>query len=221
MKTVIFDLDGTLADTSGDLIAAANTVFRSLGHGDVLDRELDALTAFHGGRAMLGLGVARLGLEVSTAQMERMFVDFVDAYTVDIHVHTTLYPGVVEAVTELGERGYAQGICTNKPGRQAELLMQSLGMRDRFASLVAADTLPVRKPDPAPYVEAVVRAGGDPAQSLLIGDTETDVKTARAVGVPVVLVGFGPEGEGIARLGPDAMLNDFADLPDVVAQFIG
>jgi len=220
-KTVIFDLDGTLADTSGDLIAAANTVFRTLGHDEPLDRLGDALTAFHGGRAMLRLGLSRLDAEADDAAIDRMFIDFVAAYTADIDVHTTFYPGVVEAVSALEVGGYHQGICTNKPGKQAEILMQRLGLRDRFASLVAADTLPVRKPDPAPFIESVRRAGGDPARSVLIGDTETDVKTARAAGVPVVLVAFGPEGEGISRLKPDAMLAHYDDLPDLVADLIG
>ena len=108
------------------------------------------------------------------------------------------------------------GICTNKPEGLAETLMQRLGVRHLFASLIGADTLPVRKPDPAPYAEAVRRAGGDSAMSVLVGDTETDVLTARAAGVPVVLVAFGPEGPGIARLKPDALLQTYEELPGVL-----
>ena len=104
------------------------------------------------------------------------------------------------------------GICTNKPEGLAETLMQRLGVRHLFGSLIGADTLPVRKPDPAPFTEAVRRAGGDPGRSVLIGDTDTDVKTARAAGVPVVLVAFGPEGPGIERLRPDALLERYEDL---------
>ena len=94
--------------------------------------------------------------------------------------------------------------------------MQRLGVRDLFGSLVGADTLPVRKPDPAPYGEAVRRAGGALAQSVLIGDTETDVLTARAAQVPVVLVAFGPEGPGISRLEPDALLGRYEDLAPMI-----
>ena len=90
-----------------------------------------------------------------------------------------------------------------------------------FGSLIGADTLPVRKPDPAPFLASVRQAGGDPAQSLLVGDTETDVKTARAAGVPIVLVGFGPEGASVARLAPDALLPDYASLGSVVRELIG
>ena len=86
---------------------------------------------------------------------------------------------------------------------------------------MGADTLPVRKPDPTAYREAVTRAGGEVARSFLVGDTETDVKTARAAGVKVALVGFGPEGPGIDRLGPDYLLHDFAGLPDLAQRWLG
>lgn len=220
MKTVIFDLDGTLADTSGDLIAAANTCFVALGHGNLLDETKDQLTAFHGGRAMLRLGLSRLG-DVDEADIDTQYLLFLEAYAKNIDVKTTLYPGAVQAIEALRADGYAVGICTNKPEELAESLMQRLGVRDLFAALIGADTLPVRKPDPAPYFRTVELAGGDPAHSLLVGDTETDVKTARAAGVPIVLVEFGPEGPEIARLKPNAMLPDYATLGTLVRDLIG
>ena len=122
----------------------------------------------------------------------------------------------MEAVAELGRRGYGVGICTNKPEALAQKLLVSLGVRDAFASLIGADTLPVRKPDPEPLREAARRAGGDPAQTVLIGDSDTDHNTARAAGVPSVLVSFGPSGDQMADLGPDALLDHFSDLPDLI-----
>jgi len=94
-------------------------------------------------------------------------------------------------------------------------LMRRLGALDRFASLVGADTLPVRKPDPEPLFEAARRAGGHPERCLLVGDSDTDRNTARAAGVPSVLVTFGPSGEDMAALEPEALLHDFADLPAI------
>lgn len=220
MKTVIFDLDGTLADTSGDLIAAANACLNGLGHGNLLDETQDQLTAFHGGRAMLRLGLSRVG-HVDEAAIDKYLPLFTESYAENIDVKTTMYPGAIQVVETLRADGYAVGICTNKPEALAESLMQKLGVRDLFAALIGADTLPVRKPDPAPYFRTVELAGGDPAQSLLVGDTETDVKTARAAGVPIVLVEFGPEGPGIARLKPNAMLPDYADLGTIVRDLIG
>jgi phosphoglycolate phosphatase len=220
MRTVIFDLDGTLADTSADLIEAANHCFRGLGLGDLLDPQADRLTAFHGGRAMLRLGFSRVTGH-DDAEVDRQYPLLLEAYEGCIDRQTLLYPGAVEAVAALKARDFAIGICTNKPERLAGILLDRLGVRDSFAALVGADTLAVRKPDPAAYREAVSRAGGDVGRSFLVGDTETDVKTARAVGVPVALVTFGPEGEDIARLQPDALLAGFDDLPALAERLLG
>ncbi|THD82812.1 HAD family hydrolase [Aliigemmobacter aestuarii] len=218
MRTVVFDLDGTLADTSGDLLAAANACFRDLGHGDMLGPD-DALTAFHGGRAMLRLGFSRLGAWTE-AQVDAQYPRLLEAYAADIDRHTRVYPGAVAAVEALRAAGFATAICTNKPEGLAETLTRRLGIRDLFGALIGADTLPVRKPDPAPYVAAVAGAGGAVPRSMLIGDTDTDRKTAAAAGVPVALVTFGPEGQGVARLNPEALLDHFDDLPALAHRLI-
>lgn len=219
MRTVIFDLDGTLADTSGDLIAAANTCFRDLGHGDMLDPAADQSTALKGARAMLRLGFSRLGL--GEEGIDAQFPVLVQHYGENIDVFTTLYPGVEAALQDLRRAGYKIGICTNKPEGLAETLMTRLGVRRLFHSLIGADTLPVRKPDPKPYVAAVERAGGALARSLLVGDTVTDRETARAAGVASVLVTFGPDGSGMAALEPEALLDGYADLAGIVSRLIG
>lgn len=219
MRTVIFDLDGTLADTSADLIAAANHCFRGLGLGDLLDPAADALTAFHGGRAMLRLGFSRRA-GFGEDDVTRQYPLLLDAYEAAIDRETRLYPGAAEAAEALRQAGFALGICTNKPEGLAELLLTRLGVRGIFGSLVGADTLPVRKPDPAPYIAAVERAGGALGRSFLLGDTDTDVGTARAAGVPCALVTFGPEGRGIERLAPDALLDHYRDLPALAARLV-
>ena len=221
MKCVIFDLDGTLADTSADLIFAANACFERRGFGPMLDPVADKLTAFHGGRAMLKLGFSRIDPALGEDAVDSEYPYLLEVYGENIDRQTELYPGVEISLMGLAAADYELGICTNKPEGLAESLMQKLGIRGMFGSLVGADTLPVRKPDAAPYLEAVRRAGGDPKRSVLVGDTETDLLTARAAGVPVVLVGFGPEGPGIARLAPDAVVASYADLPSTVESLIG
>lgn len=215
MKTVVFDLDGTLADTSRDLIEAANACFVALGCGPQLDHKADAATAFRGGRAMLRLGFSRMGA-VREADIDREFPNLLKHYAEYIDVHTRMYPGAEDAVLALRKDGFATAVCTNKPEALAEDLLQRLGVRDLFETLVGADTLPVRKPDPKPFRAAVQRAGGDPERSLLVGDTVTDLDTARAAGVPIVLVTFGPEGAAVADMKPDALLSDYGDLPGIV-----
>lgn len=219
MRTVIFDLDGTLADTSADLIAAANHCFRAMGAGDVLDPVADAATAFHGGRAMLTLGLTRLEA-LSDAEVNRWYPHLLGAYGDAIDVHTRLYPGAMEAVAALRDAGVRVGVCTNKPEGLAETLLTRLGVRGAFASMIGADTLPVRKPDPAPYIAAVEQAGGSVAQSCLIGDTSTDRETARAAGVPCVLVTFGPDGHAVADLEPEELLAHYDDLPALVERLL-
>lgn len=221
MRTVIFDLDGTLADTSGDLIASANVALAGGGVPVLLDPEGDRLTAFHGGKAMLRLGLARAGRAGDEAAVEALYPALLAAYAADIDRHTRLYPGALEAVEVLAASGYALGICTNKPAALAETLLARLGVRGLFGSMVGADSLPFRKPDPAPYRAAVEAAGGVLAHSLLVGDTEIDRATARAAGVPCVLVSFGPEGAGVARMAPEALLERYEDLPGLVTRLIG
>ena len=208
MRTVVFDLDGTLADTSADLLAAANACLPGpvLGPGD-------ALTAFQGGRAMLRLGYQRLGV---VGDFERDFPRFLAAYATGICVQTRLYPGVAAALEALRVQGYATAICTNKPEGLAVELVRQLGIAGLFGALVGADTLPVRKPDAAPYRLAVERVGG--GWSMLVGDTETDRRTGLAAGVPVALVTFGPEGQDVARWQPEALLDHYDDLSGIAAR---
>ncbi|MBL4766725.1 MAG: HAD-IA family hydrolase [Rhodobacteraceae bacterium] len=220
MRTVIFDLDGTLADTSGDLIASANACFQKMGLGDVLDPAGDAGIALRGGRMMLRCGLERVD-QYDAALVEKYYPVLLAAYREAIDVHSFLYPGAMEAVEDLKTQGYGVGICTNKPEGLADLLLTRMGIRDAFGSLVGADTLSVRKPDPAPLREAARRLGGDPKRCVLIGDTDTDRNTARNAGVPSVLVTFGPSGADMAALKPEALLERFSDLPDVVRQLIG
>lgn len=219
MPTVVFDLDGTLADTSADLLAAANACFRDLGHGDLLGTD-DSGTALRGGRAMLTLGFSRVG-GVPDDEVDRQYPRLLEAYAQDIDTHTVLYPGAMEAVEALKLAGYRVAICTNKPEGLAERLMRSLGVRDAFGALLGADSLPVRKPDPEHLFETVRRAGGDVNRCLLVGDTATDRDTSRNAGRPSILVTFGPSGDDMARLEPEGLINDYSELLGEVQRLIG
>ena len=218
MAAVIFDLDGTLADTSGDLLAAANYCFRDMGLGNVLGSE-DAAVALRGGRAMLSLGLKRVN-QVDETTINIYYPMLLEAYGNAISVYTKLYDGAMDAVETLKSQGYGVGICTNKPEGLADQLLRDLGVRHVFGSLVGADTLPVRKPDPAPLLEAARLLGGDAKSCILVGDSDTDRNTAKAAGVPSVLVTFGPAGGDMSALKPEALLNDFAALPSVVAALL-
>lgn len=152
--------------------------------------------------------------------MDAGYPAFLRHYSAGLCRESRLYPGAREAVAAVRAAGYAVAICTNKPAALAESLMQALGFRDDFAALIGADTLAVRKPDPAPLRAAIAAIGGDPRRSLLVGDTVTDRETGRAAGVPVALVTFGPEGRSVERFEPDALLEDFAALLPLVQRLV-
>ncbi len=220
MRSIVFDLDGTLADTAGDLIAAANTALQELGHAPQLKMGSDDATAFAGGRAMLRLAAERMGHDNPEALADAGYQALLNAYGRAIDTHTTLYPGAVSAVDRLRSQGHATGICTNKPEGLAVELIARLGLTARFPALIGADTLVTRKPDPAPLLETIARLGGDPARAVLIGDTITDRKTAAAAGIPCILVTFGPTGRAVAELNPDALLDHYDDLDRVLAEVV-
>ena len=202
MRVAVFDLDGTLADTSADLIAAANAALAEAGVGAELDPLRHRATAFAGGRAMLRAG---LGAAPDEALVERLFPRLVAFYGAALAVHTQLYDGVGPALDRLAAGGWTLAVCTNKPERLAALLLAELGLASRFAAMVGADTLAWRKPDPRHVTETIRRAGGTPA---------------RAAGIPCVLVRFGPEGEGVAALAPEALLGHFDALPELLDRLV-
>ena len=213
--SVIFDLDGTLADTSRDLLNAANAIFEAEGHGRPLQHPQDTGTALRGGRAMLSLGVSRLE-GISDDFVDSAYQPFLDVYAHDLHVYTELYENVAKTLQELRDRGHILGVCTNKPAWLAEPLLKALGIWDYFGAMLGADSLPIRKPDPEHLFETIRRAGGDVNRAVLVGDTLTDHNTARAAGVPSVLVGFGPAADEIRSLEPDAILDHYDDLPRLI-----
>ena len=215
MKSVVFDLDGTLADTSKDLISAANACFEALGLKEMLDPIKDASVAFKGGRAMLKLGLERAN-RFDESIIDEQYSFLLKHYENNIDVHTVLYEGVIEALLELKKRGYLLGVCTNKPEFLAEKLLKSLGIRDYFLAMLGADTLSIRKPNPLHLWTTIDWMGGSRTEAILIGDTATDYNTAKNANLPCILVSFGPEGSGVEDMKPSAMLDAYFDLPDLI-----
>ncbi len=220
MRVAVFDLDGTLADTSADLIAAANATLGEAGFGAPLDVDLDRAVAFAGGRAMLRAGLMRTAGAVEEARVEDGYPRLLAHYAANIDRHTRIYDGVEAALDELAAAGWGLGVCTNKPAALAETLLTRLGLRGRFRAMLGADSLAFRKPDPRHLLETIARVGGTPGQAVLVGDTVTDRAAAGAAGVPCILVGFGPDGPCVMALAPEAVLDHYADLAGLLERIV-
>ncbi len=220
MRVAVFDLDGTLADTSADLIAAANAALAEAGRGRPLDAEADRAIAFAGGRAMLRAGLARRGGPWDEAEVTQLYPRLLEIYGAELALHTRLYDGAAAALERLAAEDWRLAVCTNKPAGLATRLLAELGLGDRFAALLGADSLAFRKPDPRHLLETIARAGGVPGRAVLVGDTANDRDAASAAGIPCVLVSFGPEGAAVAELAPEALLADFADLPALLERLV-
>ena len=213
---VAFDLDGTLADTAPDLAAALNHTLERLGRPVVATGAVRHLVG-HGARALLRKGLAASGA-ADEALVEQGFPIFIDYYAANICAGTTCYPGLEEALDEFHGLGAKLAICTNKPERLTHLLLDALNLTQRVDAVVGADTLAVRKPDPAPLQEAIARAcpelsrraGG--VRAVFVGDSITDADTARAAGLPFVAVSFGFSDRPVEDLQADAVIDRYSEL---------
>lgn len=205
---VAFDLDGTLADTAPDLAEALNHALVALGRPPIPRASVRHLIG-HGARALLRRGLAASG-EAPEELVEQGFPILLDHYAAHICDGTKLFPGIEDALDSVERAGAALAVCTNKPEALTMKLLEALGWKDRFAAVVGGDTLPVRKPDPAPLLEAVARSGG--GRAVLVGDSIIDADTARAAGVPFVAVGFGFSDRPVEALGADAVIDGYDEL---------
>lgn len=212
---VVLDLDGTLADTAHDLIATLNVVLARDGLPPLpLARARDLIGA--GARPLIQRGFAASDAALDEARLEELYRAFLDHYHDHIADHSRLFPGVVEALDALDRLGFALAVCTNKLEAHALELLRALDVLDRFAFVAGKDTFGFFKPDPRHLLETIARAGGDPARAVMVGDSKTDIDTAKAAGVPVVGVTFGYTNIPIRDLEPDAAIDDFSALTQAV-----
>ena len=204
-SVVAFDLDGTLADTAPDLTAALNHSLTMLGRATVPEESVRHMVG-HGARALLEKGLAATGT-MTPELVEQGFPIFLDFYGAHIADHSRPFPGLERALDELAAMDVKLAVCTNKLESLSHDLIAAFGWQGRFASLVGGDTLPVRKPDPAPLFEAIARAGG--GRAAFIGDSITDTDTARNAGLPCVAVTFGFSDRPHDQLGATALIDHF------------
>ena len=215
-RTIVFDLDGTLIDTAPDLVDTLNAVFAREGWPPV--PYATARNQIGGGaRAMIARGIAAEGIAVAPQKLDQLFADFIAHYSEHIADRSQSFPGVTDALDVLASGGCRFAVCTNKLERLSVKLLRQLKLADRFAAICGQDTFGIQKPDPDVLRRTIAAAGGSTPHAVMIGDSATDIRTARAAGIPVIAVDFGYSDRPVSEYGPDRIISDYAELPAAVA----
>ncbi len=217
--TVVFDLDGTLVDTAPDLLRVLADVLAGEGLTPPPDPETRLMVG-QGARAMIARAAVANGVTWPDAKLDVLTEAFVDHYATDIARLSRPFDGAVAALGALAEAGATLAVCTNKRTGLSVQLLETLGLADRFAAIVGADSVPARKPDPGHYLAAVSAAGGDRRRSVMVGDSIADISAAKAARAPSIAVRFGYCEEGVDTLGADIVIDHFDDLGGAVRRLI-
>ncbi|HXW20957.1 MAG TPA: HAD-IA family hydrolase [Roseiarcus sp.] len=214
---LVFDLDGTLADTAGDLVGTLNVILG--GEGLPLLPLADGRKLIGAGaRALIARGFSAAGRDLSSDELQRLFAAFIVRYEAHIADESKLFPGVEAVLDRFASAGFVLAVCTNKFERSSRLLLEALGVARRFQAICGQDTFNVAKPDARIFLSTVARAGGDPGRATMIGDSAADVATARAAGASVIAVDFGYSDAPAAELGADRVVSHFDELWGAVAE---
>ncbi len=187
IRTVLFDLDGTLADTAPDLGSALNTLLREQGRAPLPDAQIRA-AASHGARALIKLG---FGLEPHDADFKTLRSRFLELYHQHICTHTVLFPGMAALIDTLVRRGLRWGVVTNKPAALTDALVARLPHCDTAACVVSGDTTANSKPHPEPILYACTQTASRPEECLFVGDAHRDIEAGRRAGTKTLVALFG------------------------------
>ncbi|MBS0268983.1 MAG: phosphoglycolate phosphatase [Proteobacteria bacterium] len=218
--TIVFDLDGTLVDTAPDLAEATNHVLSTLGLDRISELQIRPFVG-HGALAMIDGAVKAHGRKLSERELHDLFEVFVVYYTAHLADYSVPYPHVIAALDGLKAEGATLAVCTNKMELQARAVLEAMKLDHYFSALTGRDSLGAYKPDPLHLTGTIARAGGVPQTSIMVGDSETDIKTAKAARVPIVAVSFGYSVDPVASFGPDAIIDDYRQLPGALEKVFG
>lgn len=219
-KTIIFDLDGTLIDTAPDLTGALNHVLVLEGRSRVDGGQVRHMVG-HGAREMIRAGMAATGADATENDLDRMMEIFLEYYIAHIADHSRPFEGTLRALDTLTAHSAHLGVCTNKREHLSVILLKTLQVDHYFKAIVGADTLPVRKPHPRHLLETIERVGGHKDRAVMVGDSTTDVKAAKAAGVPVVVVTFGYPDVPASELGGDIAIDHYDALLPAITKLLG
>jgi phosphoglycolate phosphatase len=216
---IVFDLDGTLVDTAPDLLGALNAVLTVEGHEPVVPADLRHIVG-HGAKAMFEHALLRTGAPVTPERLKALTDQFLAYYRVNIARGSRPFPGVPETLTLFAGRGAGLGVCTNKPQDLTELLLDALDLTRHFPAIIGGGRTPYSKPDPRHLLEVVSALKGKRERAVLVGDSPVDVAAARAADIPVIAMSYGYTPVPVHELGADAVVDDFAKLPEIISRLV-
>jgi len=216
---LIFDLDGTLVDTAPDLLGALNAILAREGRRTIQYADLRHLVGFGAG-TMMTEAFKMTGDAVSEARVAELVDDYVAHYRAHIAVKSLPFPGVDATLAALRGAGARLGVLTNKPQELTDLLLPALSLAHHFDAVFGAGRMSYTKPDARIFHDVVAELGGAGTGAIMIGDSATDVATARAAGAPVILLSYGYTPEPAHTLGADAVTDDFAEIPEIVRRLL-
>ncbi len=217
--TIIFDLDGTLADTVRDLIAVLNRATEPQGLPPIAINDVGHVVG-HGAKAMIERAFAFHGRPLASGMLNRLFGKFLEDYEANIAANTSLYDGVPQAVDRFTRAGWLLGICTNKSEMLATKLVRELGLANSFEHIAGGDTFAFRKPDARHLTHLIDAMGGQREQTVMVGDSITDVLTAKAAQIPFVGVSFGYSDKPMAELDAQRVISHFDELWDAANELL-
>lgn len=211
---VIFDLDGTLIDSAPDIRLCLNAVLKEYGAAPLSLAQVHSFIG-NGAPHLVKLALAATGLNADLHP--KALAAFLALYN-DAHVETVLYPHVLVTLEALKSQGHTLGLCTNKPAKPTEFVLETFGLGSFFDVVVAGDTLPQRKPDPAPLLHALNAL--EAKRAVYVGDSEVDAETARRAGLPFALFTEGYRKSPVDTLTFSRKFNDFRVLPAIVTELL-
>ena len=216
-ETIVFDLDGTLVDTAPDLTAALNAVLIRERLPPVPLERVRQMVG-RGARVLIERALAWHRIPTDPSRTTELVQHFLDYYEANIAVTSRPFDGMEACVRSLKDRGHRIGICTNKPEHLSRKLIGELGLTDLFPVILGADSRPWRKPDPRHLTDTIEQLGGRADNAVLVGDSDTDSRTARAANIPVILVTFGYTETPASELDANAVVDHYRDLENALVR---
>lgn len=208
---LVFDLDGTLIDTAPDLLDSLNHCLRTASIPEAKPEEMRTLVG-SGSRVMIARAFANHGQPLTEGELDSFQALFLEHYVAGMPGRSQPFPGVRGALARFRDAGFMSAVCTNKLEHLSQELISALDLDHEFRAICGADTFAYRKPDPRHLIDTIRQAGGDPARAIMIGDSRTDIDTAKAAGIPVVAVDFGYTDRPVHEFQPDSVISHFEDL---------